>query len=239
MTAKLAWVLADSLGLEAGPIGITYSEEPAPGSFRPKYACLGIKHAFRGKTVTLSRENLVCPGGVHWLGFMDLEEILVAFLVVFEQSFRDSDVARRWFRSCPVPPFGRGDYVVLGPLGVFDEEPDLVAVMCSPVQAEALLSLLTFQRGDFEIPQRFCATCQGVITNALSPAQPSLTIPDEFSRKVARFPGDALIFSMPFEFAAEAVRNIEAWKVDIDDIFRRVVEITRGGAAGVVEGEEP
>ncbi|MFH1150717.1 MAG: DUF169 domain-containing protein [Actinomycetota bacterium] len=237
MIDELARALADSLGLDPGPIGIMYSEEPAPGSFRPKYACVGIKHAFRGKTVTLSRENLVCPGGIHWLGFMDLEEILVAFLVMFEQSFSDSDVARRWFRSCPVPRFGRAEYVVLGPLDVFEEKPDLVAAMCTPVQAEALQSLLTFSRGDHVTSQRFCATCQGVITNAL--AQPSLTIPDEFSRKVARFPEDLMIFSMPYEFAVEAARNVEVWKVDMDDIFRRVVEITRGGggAAGARDGE--
>ncbi len=96
----MARKLVEVLGLASEPVTISYSDDPDGESGREgRYVCVAVKHAFKGKTVNLSRKSIVCVGGVHWLGFMDLEDVLVGFLVWLEQSFADSDACRRWFRS--------------------------------------------------------------------------------------------------------------------------------------------
>lgn len=230
---EIRGLLVESLGLTSEPVGIGYLDEPdLEGDSRKRYVCLALKHAFKGETLCVSRRSLACMGGVHWLGFMDLEEILVAFLVMLESSFEDSDVARRWFRSVPEPPFGKAEYVVLKPLAKWEDKPDLVALKVSPPQAEDLLSLLSFKRGDLSLEQRFTATCQGAITNPIATGKPSIFIPDAVSRKFARFADDDMIVSMPFAFAEEVVRNIPGWVVDLDDLFGIIVELTRGMKGG-------
>ena len=224
--------LVETLDLAAGPVGITYADDPDPGAeSRARYVCQGIKHAFKGKTVNLSRKSVVCAGGIHWLGFMDLEEMLVAFLVWLEQSFEDSDACRRWFRSTPAPPFGKGEHVVLKPLSRCQGTPELVAFLVNAGQAEALHGLLTFRDAEFIMPQRFASTCQGVITNPLVTGEPSFCLPDAVSRKFARFTDNDIIISMPYACAEEMVGNIDGWDVDIDALFRQIVKLNRSNKA--------
>lgn len=232
---EMARRLVEVLGLASEPVAITYSDNPDPeGGREGRYVCVAVKHAFKGKTVNLSLKSVVCVGGVHWLGFMDLEEILIAFLVWLEQSFVDSDACRRWFRSTPTPPFGKARYVVLKPLARCEGTPDLVALLVSAGQAEAVQGLLTFRDAEFIMPQRFASTCQGTITNPLATGAPSFCLPDAVSRKFARFTDNDIIISMPYQFAEEMVNNIDGWDVDIDALFRQIVNLNRGG--GSVDG---
>jgi len=233
---EMARRLVEVLGLASEPVAISYSDVPDPeGGRGGRYVCVAVKHAFKGKTVNLSRKSVVCVGGVHWLGFMDLEEMLVAFLVWLEQSFEDSDACRRWFRSTPIPPFGKGEYVVLKPLSRCEGTPELVAFLVNAGQAEALQGLLTFRDAEFIMPQRFASTCQGVITNPLVTGEPSFCLPDAVSRKFARFSGNDIIISMPYAYAEEMVKNLDGWDVDIDALFRQVVNLNRNGR--VPEGD--
>ena len=236
MNQEMSRGLVEVLGLDSEPVAITYADDPDPeGGRGGRYVCVAVKHAFKGKTVNLSRKSIVCVGGVHWLGFMDLEEMLVAFLVWLEQSFADSDACRRWFRSTPTPPFGKAEYVVLKPLGQCEGTPDLVALLVNAGQAEAVQGLLTFRDAEFIMPQRFASTCQGTITNPLATGAPSFCLPDAVSRKFARFSDNDIIISMPYRFAEEMANNIDGWDVDIDALFRQIVDLNRGG--GVPEGD--
>lgn len=220
--------LVEAFHLEAEPVAVSYTDEPRPGADdRKRYVCVAIRHAFRGDTLILSRKTLTCLGGVHWLGFMQLEELIVAFLVMLERSFKDSDVARHWFHSSPTPPLDRGQYVVLEPLGKCGGEPDLVAFKLDPSRAEAMIRALTFSRGDFSIEHRFSATCQGVITNPLVTGKPFMCLPDLLSRKFAGFDEGEIFLSMPVSYVEEILSNYPEWKVDANELFRVVVEMTK------------
>jgi len=237
MNQEMARRLVELLDLASEPVAITYSDHPDDeGGREGRYVCVAVKHAFKGKTVNLSRKSVVCVGGIHWLGFMDLQEMLVAFLVWLEQSFVDSDACRRWFRSTPTPPFGKAEYVVLKPLARCEETPDLVALLVNAGQAEAVQGLLTFRDAEFIMPQRFASTCQGTITNPLATGAPSFCLPDAVSRKFAKFTDNDIIISMPYPFAEEMVNNIDGWDVDIDALFRQIVKLNRGGR--VPEGND-
>ena len=86
------------------------------------------------------------------------------------------------------------------------------------------------------MPQRFASTCQGTITNPLVTGVPSFCLPDAVSRKFARFSGNDIIISMPYPFAEEMVNNIDGWDIDIDALFRQIVNLNRGG--GTTEGDD-
>lgn len=226
---NLSTSLEKGLNLEYPPVGILYSDAPDPEGFkRFRYACVGLRHAFSGEVVNISRWNLECMGGAHWLGFMDMEELIVPFLTMIENLFEDSEVTRKWLESVPTPRAAKPDnYVVIKPLSNYKAPPQLVALRLNPSRFHDVLGLLSFRDGEFKMEVRVFATCQGVITNPLVTGKPSLCVPDSLSRLLAGFGENDIFVSMPFDHALKVKENMGVWGCDEKAIIRMLSSMFR------------
>ncbi len=225
---SLSNVIEKGLNLQHPPVGILYSGEPDPAGYkRFRYVCVGLKRAFSGEVVNISRWKLECMGGAHWLGFMDMEEIIVPFLTMIENLFEDSDVARKWFKSVPQPQAAKADNVILKPLSTYRDPPQLVVLRLNPSRFHDVLGLLSFRDGEFKMEARVFATCQGVITNPLVTGKPSLCVPDSLSRVLAGFGENDIFVSMPFDHALRIREKMGAWGCDEKSVIRMLSKMLR------------
>lgn len=203
--------ISEYLGLKYPAVSVRYREEPDPaGRVEKLFGCTAIRRAFRGRTVNLERTSLRCPGSVHWLGFDDYRPGLVMFLTHGEKLFASEEVTERWFESIPPPRSAPAPYLVLKPLELEEEEPELVLFLVNAHQAHRIHSILIFREGTLSIPHHFGAICQEAIANPISLGQPAITLPETTGREFGGFdPGD-IIVSLPLTYFLRLYEDLRA-----------------------------
>ena len=208
--------LGEVLGLDGRPVGVAYSDEPAPnGKDTRVMACAAFYHAARrGTTFNIRADNSVCPGGLTSLGLgvpsAERAALTRKFLIEGEK-FRSGPAA--FFRSRHLsegqPPLGVAKYAVVGPLDEMPFKPDLVLFLCSPGQASRLVTLATYETGMPLPAQLSGSTCNGAVTYPLSTGRINVTFIDPSSRHMVKgFKDEDLIFSAPYFHVRSIVESI-------------------------------
>jgi len=208
--------LKDVLGLDGGPVAVTFSNTPAANGKDSKVmACMAFYQAARkGVTYNVSVANCTCPGGATSLGLaVPAPERAAAVQQFLIEGEKFAACAASFFRTRALgqgqPPFGVGKFVVIGPMDGFELKPDLVLFVCNPAQASRLVVLSSYETGIPLQGQLSSSTCGGAITYPLSTGRPNISLLDPSSRHLVKGYKDSdLIFSAPFFIVRSIVESI-------------------------------
>jgi uncharacterized protein (DUF169 family) len=157
--------------------------------------------------LTLSKENITCFGGRHFIGLeiLPLEKLTPAVTAqkhkVYES--REAALASMWKQPQPVK---RGDYLTIGPLEKFDTKPDMVFLFVNPAQADMMLGLISFRGAEpfmYYPASSICST----ITYVLAKNQPQINLIASFDRGGGKWSPDEMILALPFKHFEEALEN--------------------------------
>lgn len=196
--------------LDSEPVAVNYSNQPSPGGNNQKrFVCVALQQARRGAIINLCAENISCPGGMHWLGLKNQSEFLFPYLTKVERFFKDLAIAKEWFDTVPTPPWGRGKFVILKPLVLAQEEPDLVFFVVNTHQAHRIQTTLIYNDGSLVLQNFFAATCQSAIGIPIVTQKPYVSLPDTASRKFAKFTDSNVIVSLPYHHMVNLLANID------------------------------
>lgn len=202
--------LKDVIGLRSEPVGILYAKKPLSGGESPSVAvCEAMKRASEGAIINLSKENSKCPGGTYYLGLGERVSGVEEFLVDVEHIFSSHPIARAHFTHAITPPTGLAPYVCFAPVTSMPEKPDLVLIVCNPMQASRILGLLAYDGAPGLKLSAFGAACQTAITNPLMNGNVDVSFIDISARRRAGFSDDELVVSLPYREFMRAILNIE------------------------------
>lgn len=207
--------LVEVLGLRKAPVAVVYTDEAPEGVEMPRCrVCSALGLAARGKTIALTAENSLCPGGSRYLGLRAEPEgvgrDLRDFLMHGEKLF-----------SCPVAihrmsalsraqlPVGIAERVILAPLCQAPLRPDIVVITCNAWQAARLVNLVVFETG---LPMECDPTgalCRAVITYPLVTGKTNVSFGDVTARQAEAVAEDELYVSLPYHDLASVRASID------------------------------
>lgn len=202
--------IVEVLGLEWLPIAGKFSDsaDKRGDSARKLRVCEALDVVRRENVVlNLSKENCTCAGGQHFIGlsFMPFEK-LAAVLSNGHKAYKSVDVAMASVRKQP-QPVKRGNFLVLGPLDQFEDDPDLVILFVNPAQADRILGLASFKGAEpfmYYPVSNICST----ITNTLAKGKSEINFVSAFERRAHKWSPNELIVALPlkdFEIAMESI----------------------------------
>ncbi len=202
------------LGLKNRPVGALYTDKLPEGT-KPKSApaCMTLLNARRGKTVAISRESSLCPGGAYYLGFTDAHApTVLEFLSSVECIFSSRATSKLHLESCPPPARGIARRLLLAPLDSYPfgkSDPDLALFFLNPVQASRLFGLVAYFMGKPCNLTSFGATCRSAVGHPYSTGEPEISFIDVSAREMGRYPDDELIVSLPERYVRLAHEAID------------------------------
>jgi uncharacterized protein (DUF169 family) len=231
-----AWAapLKAELDMELEPVAVGFlgaapAGAPAPGG--KVSVCQALKRAAGGETVILSADVCGCPGGLVNLGLGQTpeggRERLVSFLVDKEKVYC-SRVALHRSQQVVTPPLGLAPFVAFAPLAQAAFQPDLVLFLGRPGGLNHLVSLANYWEGGALAVDLAGPMCRTGISLPLGNGGPGLSLLDSGARRLAGFPEDLLLLTLPLHRVitvvaalAEGVRkpahkNLEAMEREID-----------------------
>jgi len=199
------------LGLKWAPIAGKFSDIPGESGDRERK--LKVCEAFdvvRRENVMISfcRENCVCSGGRHFIGLesLPLEAIASVLTSKGHRVYESMSVAMDSVRKQP-QPVSRGSFFVLGPLGKFEVDPDLVFLFVNPAQADRILGLASF-RGAEPLTYYAASSICSTITNTLAKEKPEINFISTFERQGSKWSPNELIVALPFKDFEAATESI-------------------------------
>jgi uncharacterized protein (DUF169 family) len=203
--------MVEVLGLRWAPIAGRFSAiaEENGDSARKLSVCEAFGVVKRENVVlNLSKENCTCPGGRHFTGleFLPVETIASAVTKKGHRVYKSIDTAVASIKRQP-QPVNRGDFFILGPLGKFEKEPDIVFLLVNPAQAERILGLISFGGAEpftYYPASSICST----ITNVMAKGKPEINLISAFERRGGRWAPDELVVGMPLKDFETAIENI-------------------------------
>lgn len=202
--------IVEVLGLEWVPVAGKFSDSAVEGadSSRKLSVCEALDVVRRENVVVnLSKENCTCAGGRHFTGLEFLpQEAVAAVLAGRHKVYESLKVAVASVKKQP-RPVKRGRFLVLGPLGKFESDPDLVFLFVNPAQADRFLGLVSFEGAEpftYYPASNICST----ITNTLAKGQPEINFISFFERRERRWSPNELIVALPLKDFEAAVGNI-------------------------------
>jgi uncharacterized protein (DUF169 family) len=231
-----AWTpaLVAELALDRKPVAVGFLGALPPGAPPPEgkvSVCQALQRSSEGHAVTLTAETCGCPGGLVNLGLgrtpAEGKERLITFLVDKERAFASRAALHRG-QSVLEPPLGLASHVCFAPLDQAGFQPDLVLFLGRPGSLQRLIGLVNFWEGGRLATDLSGPTCRAGITAPLLTGDLGLSLLDFGARRLAVFPEELLLVSVPFHrmlgvLAAlegparrenlgreEAVRDIEA-----------------------------
>jgi len=201
----------ETLGLERTPIAGKFSDKPKEtGDTSRKLAiCAALDVVKRENVVlTLSRQNISCFGGRHFIGLeiLPLEKLTPAVTVKNHKVYETKRTALASMRKQP-QPVKRGDYFTIGPLEKFTADPDLVFLFVNPAQADRMLGLISFKRAEPFVYYPASSICS-TITYVLAKNQPQINLIASFDRGGGKWSPNEMILALPFKHFEQALQNI-------------------------------
>jgi uncharacterized protein (DUF169 family) len=212
---KYADELRALLGLEGGPVAVTYSMEPLPGGLKGKHrVCDAFVKVRDGATIVLSASNSACSGGTWYLGLGappsgEDDRALKEFLVKGEKLFSTVAAFQRARSLSTPPPTGLADYVIFAPLGTAPLRPDLVLFICNAAQASRLVTLDMFDTGIPPKIEMSGATCHQAVGYPVSTGELNVSLMDYTSRRSKAYKAADLIVSIPYHRLPGIMRSID------------------------------
>jgi uncharacterized protein (DUF169 family) len=197
------------LGLKSMPIGAKFSETPdRRGIDRQLRICEALDVVRREKAiVNLSKENCVCRGGSHIAGWqaLSIEELSAIFLEA--NVYESKKVAEASMGKQPKPVY-RGRFLILGPLDMFETNPDLVLFFVNPAQADRILGLACFEGVKPFMHYPASSVCS-TISNTLAKRKPDINLISLFERTRHKWSPGNLIVTLPFKDFMTAVKSVD------------------------------
>lgn len=208
-------VLKQTLGLEWSPIAVTWSDEPDKrGSLDKQPSVCQVLESVKEKNeiANFTKENLMCPGGKHYLGLEVLPSHVVAMVwTKFHKTYASQEVAEKQLKKYPQPPSGKGKYVTVGPLEKARSDPNIVLVFCNPEQADRVTGLIAFSGYE---PMTFfpVGNVCSAVANRLVTGKTDISFVSRHARELRklRTSHNELFVSIPyadFEAAVKAIPN--------------------------------
>jgi uncharacterized protein (DUF169 family) len=202
--------IVEVLGLEWVPVAGKFSDSAVEGadSSRKLSVCEALDVVRRENVVVnLSKENCTCAGGRHFTGLEFLpQEAVAAVLAGRHKVYESLKVAVASVKRQP-QPVKRGRFLVLGSLGQFESDPDLVFLFVNPAQADRFLGLVSFEGAEpftYYPASNICS----MITNTLAKGQPEINFISFFERRERRWSPNELIVALPLKDFEAAMENI-------------------------------
>jgi uncharacterized protein (DUF169 family) len=208
--------LKKTLGLEWSPIAVTWSDEPDErGSLDKQPSVCQVLERVKEENVivNLTKENLMCPGGKHYLGLEVLPLPAVAMVwTKFHKTYESQEIAEKQLKKYPEQPIGNGKYMILSPLEKARADPDIVLVFGNPEQADRVAGLIAFS--GCEVPLNFFPATNlcSVITNPLTTGKTDISPIARHARETRKLKTshNELLISTPyanFEAAVKVIPN--------------------------------
>lgn len=215
--------LVDRLELKYAPVGITlFGEDEAPPAVIPfteetfKSYCQALVLAGQGRALLLKRENMGCKLGTSVLG---METEMEAFLDdgVLEKYgvglFATEEASAETLLKSVYLPQGKTQSVLIAPLGVFQDLPQVIVFTADSEQVMWLLYALNYEKGGRQdLPQSGGALggCADITAYPRLEGQANITFLGLGCRiKSAVAPSD-LMFGLPGEQLEALHRNVLA-----------------------------
>ena len=199
----------DVLELDGSPVGVSYHRvEDIQQLDGRKTVCQLIQKARRGGKFFVTKDNMSCPGGAHYLGLIERVPRHEDFLVELEKIFQSPESAKRFFEVSPKPPLGLSYSVSFAPLEE-TESADVVLFVCNPIQAMRIIGLYTYESGAGPKNHLFGAACQAAITSPMVTKELSVSFIDWTARKLGAYKPDEVIVGVPFSRLESMVDAIE------------------------------
>jgi len=201
--------IVQTLELQSMPIGVRFSESPDKrGVERRVRICEALDSVRRENAViNLSKENCVCRGGSHIVGWHALSSEEFAALFLAAGVYESKEVAMVSVGKYLKPVY-RGRFLVLGPLDKFATDPDIVLFFVNPAQADRILGLVCFEGAEPFMHYPASTVCS-TINNTLAKGKPDVNLISMFERTRHKWAPDKLIVALPFKDFMIAVRNID------------------------------
>ncbi len=210
--------LKDQLGLVRSPVAIklfldeTNIPEGIPNINEDLRHCEMVQRAVQGSIFyATANEQQACKGGAGAIGLMDLPEpIKTGEMYVSMGKFSSLGAAKRTVDAIPkIDPVM--DAVAYAPLEKAPYDPDVVIMICNPLQAMQLSQAMLYTLGgrleaNFGGIQSICAdTTAGPFTTG----KPNVTLGCTGSRQFAKVKPDEIIVGMNGENLIEFVDALE------------------------------
>jgi uncharacterized protein (DUF169 family) len=162
--------------------------------------CQALQRAGQGETLYITSETCGCAGGLTSLGLgqstAEGRERLVNFLVTRERVYC-SRVAMHRSRETVRAPVGVASHVVFAPLSAAKVLPDIVAFLGTPGSLHHLIGLAAYWDGMSMKAELGGPTCRTGIAYPIVTGQIGLSLFDHGARRLADFPQDTLVVSVP------------------------------------------
>ena len=201
--------VVETLGLEWEPIAVTFSDSPDERGVSQRLRVCKAFDVVRRENIIInfSKENCVCPGGRHFTGLELLPLKAVAGIwTKTHKAYKSMDVAVTSIKKQP-QPVKRGDYLIFGPLKMFENDPDMVLLFVNAEQADRILGLVSFNGAEPFTYYPISNACS-VITNTLAKGRPEISFMSWHSRPAADWSQNELIIALSFRDFKIAVNNI-------------------------------
>jgi uncharacterized protein (DUF169 family) len=203
--------LVEVLGLKWAPIAGRFSDSGEEfGDSKKKLSICEAFDVVRRENIVLniSKENCICPGGRHFTGFefMPLETIATVLTKEGHRVYESRDAAAASISRQP-QPVNRGEFLILGPLGKFEADPDIVFLFVNPDQADRILGLVSFKGAEPFTYYPASSICS-MITNVLAKGRLEMNLISAFERRGGKWSPDELIIALPLKDFETAVENI-------------------------------
>lgn len=224
--------ICEALNIEKQPIGVAFAGEP-PGAapVDGRYGvCNGILRAGEGKLIELTAEKCSCPGGRVHTGLVQERDVPLELLVEGEKLWADVVAAHRAStrsRELAEPPVELADNIFFYPVGQVSLESDLVLFLVDAEQVSRLVSLAQFWDGRTPAFRMHGSLCWSAVTYPLVKGKFNVTAGDISGRRIADWPSDLLIASIPAEQLdqmADAVDKSTAGTAEPSEEFEKLTD---------------
>ncbi len=236
--------LKRELALTTEPVAVAFAGAPPPHGPQPHgrvSVCQALKKASEGEAVTLTLETCGCPGGLVSLGLGQMpaggRERLVEFLVNKEKVYCSRVAIHRGQQAVPAPA-GIASHVVFSPLSKAELLPDLVLFVGRPGSLHRLVGYASYWDGGPMKAQLSGPACRTGVAYPVVTGEVGLSLLDFGARRLAGFPDDQLLVSVPFhrmpgilaalDRGAGGAREAD---VDVESVERQIEEL--GGVEAV------
>jgi uncharacterized protein (DUF169 family) len=196
--------LKAALNLDTEPVAIGFLGLPECGTGAPEAkisVCQALQRASAGETIVLTADTCGCPGGLVNLGLGQStgvgKERLVDFLINREQVYCSRVSLRRSQEAVP-PPLGVAPCVRFEPLANATFLPDLVVFLGRPGSLHHLIGLANYWEGGSLLTDLAGPACRTSIGYPIVTGNLGLSLLDFGARRLASFPEEMLLLSVPF-----------------------------------------
>ncbi|MGB8956152.1 MAG: DUF169 domain-containing protein [Tumebacillaceae bacterium] len=212
---KYALELDQHLRTDTFPLGIKVIKNEADlpkKAKRPKRdmnlhvtICQGISMARRyGWTVAMGQEDLSCPIAAVAFGFEPALDYYNEGTLACGMYTETLETGR--LTELDVPKFSEQEsgYVVVGPLGRIDFEPDTVLVYGNSAQVMRLVAGALYKRGG-SIPSTFSARadCADIVIKTIQTGEPQVILPCYGDRLFGQTQDNEMAFTLPYSRMSE------------------------------------